>query len=520
MMAQENAQVQLAEIGYKQELKRTFSTIQVFGIAFSIMGLLPSIATTMSIGLTSGSIGLVWGWFLGGAFILTIGIGMSELSSSIPTSGGLYYWTHYYGPMKFKNLLSFVIGCSNTIALAGSTCSITYGFAHQVLAAALLGSNGSFEITDGEVYGVFAAGIFGEMFITCFASSAISKLQTASIIANCLLIIIFFIALPIGTAKSSSFNNATYIFGHFENHSDWNDGWTFMQFGLLPAIWSIGAFDSCLHMCEEVKTPSKSVPIGIIGSITVCWILGFLIMIVISACMTEDVESLINTDLGQPLAQVFYDSMGAKWAIAFMSLCAFCQFLMGASILTAISRQVWAFARDDGLPFSSIVKVVNKKLAVPLRAIVFSAIISLLLGLLILAGSIAANALFSIAIVGNYAAWAMPQILRFTSGRELFKPGYFYLGKIFSPLINFISIIFQGFKMILACFPDNKKVKDAKSMNYAVVVNCGVWILSIVYYYAYKKRAYCGPKSNLGEDQLIEAAMLTKEEIEMVDNKK
>ncbi|CAM9012582.1 unnamed protein product [Wickerhamomyces anomalus] len=273
-------------------------------------------------------------------------------------------------------------------------------------------------------------------------------------------------------------------------------------------------------MCEEVKTPSKSVPIGIIGSITVCWILGFLIMIVISACMTQDVESLINTDLGQPLAQVFYDSMGAKWAIAFMSLCAFCQFLMGASILTAISRQVWAFARDDGLPFSSIVKVVNKKLAVPLRAIVFSAIISLLLGLLILAGSIAANALFSIAIVGNYAAWAMPQILRFTSGRELFKPGYFYLGKIFSPLINFISIIFQGFMMILACFPDNKKVKDAKSMNYAVVVNCGVWILSIVYYYAYKKRVYCGPKSNLGEDQLIEAAMLTKEEIEMVDHKK
>jgi len=35
--------LKLADLGYKQELKRTFSTLQVFGISFSIMGLLPSI---------------------------------------------------------------------------------------------------------------------------------------------------------------------------------------------------------------------------------------------------------------------------------------------------------------------------------------------------------------------------------------------------------------------------------------------------------------------------------------------
>ena len=31
----------LAKMGYKQELRRNFSMIEVFGIAFSIMGLLP-----------------------------------------------------------------------------------------------------------------------------------------------------------------------------------------------------------------------------------------------------------------------------------------------------------------------------------------------------------------------------------------------------------------------------------------------------------------------------------------------
>ncbi|PSR83466.1 hypothetical protein PHLCEN_2v5738 [Hermanssonia centrifuga] len=34
----------LARLGYKQEFKRAFTPIEVFGIGFSIIGLLPSIA--------------------------------------------------------------------------------------------------------------------------------------------------------------------------------------------------------------------------------------------------------------------------------------------------------------------------------------------------------------------------------------------------------------------------------------------------------------------------------------------
>lgn len=96
----------LAEIGYKQELNRHFSTIQVFGIAFSIMGLLPSIASILGMAFAGGAISLVWGWLISGAFILSVGAGMAELASAIPTSGGLYYYTYYYAPPKFKKVLS------------------------------------------------------------------------------------------------------------------------------------------------------------------------------------------------------------------------------------------------------------------------------------------------------------------------------------------------------------------------------------------------------------------------------
>jgi hypothetical protein len=50
----------IARLGYKQELRRNFTLIEIFGIAFSIMGLLPSIASTLAYSIPAGPVGLVW----------------------------------------------------------------------------------------------------------------------------------------------------------------------------------------------------------------------------------------------------------------------------------------------------------------------------------------------------------------------------------------------------------------------------------------------------------------------------
>jgi amino acid transporter len=66
--------------------------IEVFGIAFSIMGLLPSIASTLAYSIPSGPAGMVWSWFLASMFIFIVGLAMADLGSAMPTSGGLYWY--------------------------------------------------------------------------------------------------------------------------------------------------------------------------------------------------------------------------------------------------------------------------------------------------------------------------------------------------------------------------------------------------------------------------------------------
>src|SRR4051794_15381105 len=81
----------LAELGYKQELNRSWSGFQNFAISFTIISILAGCFTTYGQAWNNGGpIAISWGWPIISAFILIIGFCMSELVSAYPTSGGIY----------------------------------------------------------------------------------------------------------------------------------------------------------------------------------------------------------------------------------------------------------------------------------------------------------------------------------------------------------------------------------------------------------------------------------------------
>jgi hypothetical protein len=140
---------------------------------------------------------------------------------------------------------------------------------------------------------------------------------------------------------------------------------------------TIGAFDSCVHMSEEAANATRAVPYGILMSIGSCWLFGWIIVIVMAACMSTDLESLLATPFGQPMAQIYYDAVGKRGAIGLMTLLFIVQFFMGLSITVAASRQMWAFSRDGALPLSRFVRVINQRLGyIPFNAIWFCVVLA------------------------------------------------------------------------------------------------------------------------------------------------
>src|SRR6476469_8905917 len=116
----------LAELGYKQELNRSWSGFSNFAISFSIISILAGCFTTFFAGWNNGGpAAIAWGWPILSLFILVIGLCMSELVSAFPTSGGIYWWASKLGGVK----AGYYTGWLNLIGLLAIDASVAYGCA-------------------------------------------------------------------------------------------------------------------------------------------------------------------------------------------------------------------------------------------------------------------------------------------------------------------------------------------------------------------------------------------------------
>lgn len=139
----------------------------------------------------------------------------------------------------------------------------------------------------------------------------VKQLAAKSRVQNIALILSTIIALPVGMANKR--NDGHFIFATVENLTTWPTGWAFMLAWLSP-IWTIGAFDSCVHMSEEASNAAKAVPLGILSSIGMCWGLGFVIVIVLAACIDPNIENVLGSSFGQPVRtlRVYFDFPGTQ----------------------------------------------------------------------------------------------------------------------------------------------------------------------------------------------------------------
>ena len=126
--------LKLAEMGYKQDMRRNFSVWSVLGVGFSLTNSWFAISLALVTGINSGGpVLLVYG-ILGLFFIsICVGVSLSELASALPNAGGQYFWANELAPKKYANFASYLTGW---IAWAGSiftTAAVALGMGSAVV---------------------------------------------------------------------------------------------------------------------------------------------------------------------------------------------------------------------------------------------------------------------------------------------------------------------------------------------------------------------------------------------------
>lgn len=132
-------------------------------------------------------------------------------------------------------------------------------------------------------------------------------------------------------------------------------------------------------MTEEMKSVSKEAPKAIVLAVILGAVTGFAFLVALCFCI-GDIETTANTSTGVPVIQIIYDSTGSKVATCILSsLISVIVIVAGNNILAEGSRSVYAFARDNGLPFSKFFSKVESKTHVPVNAVLLTLVVQLAL---------------------------------------------------------------------------------------------------------------------------------------------
>ena len=250
----------LAELGYKQELSRTWSGFQNFAISFTIISILAGCFTTYGQAWNNGGpVAISWGWPLISIPILIIGFCMSELVSAYPTAGGIYWWASKLGGAGW----GWFTGWFNLIGLIAVTASVDYGaslFLNTTLGLYDIGLfNGNSADAAAFLHGTFFLFLIVlalHAAVNIGGSHFVARINGVSVwwhVAGVAVILAVLVLVP------SQHQSLDFVFTERFNNSGFSGGststlmfWIYiLPLGFLLTQYTITGFDSCAHISEE-----------------------------------------------------------------------------------------------------------------------------------------------------------------------------------------------------------------------------------------------------------------------------
>ncbi|KAJ9494072.1 hypothetical protein H2202_010500 [Exophiala xenobiotica] len=483
-----NADAALAKLGYKAELPRNLSMMSVMGLSMAIIATPFGLSATLSLALIDGQcVTVLWGWVIVTLISIAIAASLAEVCAVYPTSGGVYYWSAILSTEEWAPMVSFVDGWLTLVGNWTVTLSINFSGAQMILSAITLW-NEDYVPTAWQTILMFWAVMLIHALINIFMSKYLDFINKLAMywIAGAVIIILI-VTLSMADHK----NSGAYVFGHYDaSASGWPTGWAFFV-GLLQAAYTLTGYGMVAAMCEEVQNPHLEVPRAIVLSVVGAGITGVVYLLPILFVLPP-VEVLLGVMNGQPIGLLFKIVTGsASGGFGLLFLLLGVWMFAGTGALTASSRCTYAFARDGAIPGHNIWRKVNKRLDVPLYAIVLSTVIDCLLALIYLGSSAAFNSFTGVATICLGASYGIPIAVSVVRRRSMVKNSPYSLGR-FGYAINIVAVLWITLATVLFCMPTALPVTPS-TMNYASVVFTFFAMVSVVWYLVYARKHFKGP---------------------------
>jgi amino acid transporter len=464
-------------MGYAQELERRMSRFSNFAISFSIICILSGGINSLGQGLSgAGGASVGIGWPLGCLVSGIFAVAMAQIASAYPTAGGLYHW----GSILGNKGLGWLTAWLNLLGLV------------TVLGAINVGTWTFFYGAFGPALGLQAT--YGEQLTFMIVITGIQALvnhlgiKLTSILTDFSGYLIFFgsIVLAVALLAFAPSYDISRLWT-FANYSGDIGGGVWPQtdnvaflflLGLLLPIYTITGYDASAHTSEETKKAAINVPKAIVSSVVWSALFGWLFLCAFVIAIP---------DLGQAAAQgwnVFFwgldQVLPAGLKLVLYVIIFLAQFLCGLATVTSVSRMIFAFSRDGGLPGSSLLKKVSPKYRTPVAAIWTGSA----LAVLFTAYTPLYTTIVSVTVIFLFLSFTVPITLGLIAFRKRWSVmGPWDIGNWFR-LFALGSIACMILIFVIGIQPPNDK---------ALWITVGFLVITAVVWFGFERRRFRGP---------------------------
>jgi amino acid transporter len=466
-MKNESDQADLNHFGYAQQLLRAMGGFSNFAISFSIISILTGAVTLYGYGLEMGGpLEMSLGWPLATLGTLTVAASMAELCSAFPTAGGTYHWAAALGGPA----AGWFVSIFSIVGMIAAQVGINYSCAQFLLPFLGVPANA---VNLGIA---FALILLLQGAINHWGVRLVAMLNDFSVTVHIAGVLIL-VGVLFWMAPKQPVSFLFEVVNSNGQHFYW---WAFLL-GLLQAQWTYTGFDGSASLAEETADPRRHAPWGIVLSVAVSGVAGYLLLMAITLAIHTIPEALHTVDAHgdavPAVIAVLQKSIGARAGNAMAATASIAMWFCGLSGITSSSRSLFALARDGGLPWKGLASVdrVHKTPAPAIWTIVGISLAAIL-------ASNKIPIITSVSTVALYVSYGVPVLLGLKARPRWTSEAVWTLGR-YGRTLNMIAVGFAGLICVVLVMPPNE--------------NAGYLLLGIavaaVLGYSRVRRTYHGP---------------------------
>lgn len=381
----------LAALGYTSEFKRDMSMWANFSLGFTYLSPVVATYTLFAVAIAAGGPPMIWWLLIVGAGQFLVALVFSEVVSQYPVAGGVYPWARRLWGRRW----GWMTGWVYLIALLTTIAGVVYGAGPYL--AVLLGfeaGTGSTVICALILLAIaLALNMFGTRVLAMAAMIGFSaELLGALAVGGWLLITERVQNLSILFDTQNVAGEGSYLAAFFA--------------AAIIGVYQYYGFEACGDVAEEVPDPTREIPKAMRMTIYVGGAASTLVCLSLLLAV-KDFGAIITGKDPDPVMTILNDVFGTAGTKVVLVVVMLSFLSCTLSLMAAASRLMYAYARDDMIFGSHLLRKFDTVRHVPPYAMAIAAAIPAVIVLGSMVSEKALTSIVSFAILGIYLAFQM-----------------------------------------------------------------------------------------------------------------